>query len=43
MFKDKDIDKKIGHINIDPLLSFDINSDYGWELAKKLVKLIDKV
>ena len=34
MFKDKDIDKKIGHINIDPLGSFDINSDYGWELAK---------
>jgi len=43
MFKDKEIDKKIGHINIDPLGSFDINSDYGWELAKKLVKLIDKV
>ena len=42
MFKDKDIDKKIGHININHR-SFDINSDYGWELAKKLVKLIDKV
>lgn len=43
MFKDKEIDKKIGHINIDPLGSFDISSDYGWELAKTLVKSIDKI
>ncbi len=40
MFKDKETDKKIGHINIDPIGSFDINSDYGWELAQVLVKSI---
>ncbi len=40
MFKDKETDKKIGHINIDPIGSFDINSDYGWELAKVLAKSI---
>lgn len=40
MFKDKETDRKIGHINIDPMGSFDINSDYGWELAKVLAKSI---
>ncbi len=40
MFKDKETDKKIGHINIDPIGSFDINSDYGWELAQVLAKSI---
>ena len=43
MFKDKETDKKIGHINIDPLGSFNISSDYGWQLAKILVKSIGKI
>ena len=43
MFKDKEIDKKIGQINIDPSGSLNINSEYGLELAKILVKSIDKI
>ena len=34
MYKDNDEDKKIGHINIDELGGLNINSEFGWRLAK---------
>ena len=43
MFKDKEIDKKIGHINIDTLGSYNIDSDYEWEIkviARSILNLI---
>ena len=40
MFKDKEIDKKIGHINIDNLASFNIDSDYAWETAEIILRSI---
>lgn len=40
MFKDKEIDKKIGHINIDTLGSYNIDSDYEWEIAEVIARSI---
>ena len=34
MYKDNDEDKKIGYINIDELGGLNINSEFGWQLAK---------
>lgn len=38
MFRDKHKDTKIGHINVDETSGLNISNDFGWELAKKIVK-----
>ena len=38
--KDNDEDEKIGHINIDSSGGININSEFGWSLAKLIVSKV---
>ena len=38
MLRDSYQDKKIGHINVDEISGLDINSKFGWEMAKIISK-----
>lgn len=38
MLRKSDRDKKIGHVNVDEISGLDINSRFGWKLAKILAK-----
>ncbi len=38
MFRKSHKDNKIGHVNVDEISGLDINSKFGWNLAKVLVK-----
>ena len=38
MLRKSDNDKRIGHVNVDEISGLDINSKFGWNLAKILAK-----
>ena len=41
MLRKSDNDKRIGHVNVDEISGLDINSKFGWSLAKILAKKIN--